>query len=309
LISGQGPVDDGFPMKFSNLIVFGIGIFVFSASVQAELSFSELSDLETTLKPLSVKKEPACVAPDPNKPLKLFIFEGAEGYCPRYAHMNLYPDADGITPGKLFSETEEVYENRPFIRRIRTLLRAEDDKNNCNLTRNLVQHHKRLSMDRIQKTQIYYYSKTGYDEAAKCVESWPREERIRAFAYSMGGYGLLKFAERLEKKKIQIESVMTIDPVGQNFLWISGVLFAVDNPIFKVTSNIGRWLNFHQKFDRSSLFEGPIVYFGARGSFVIGADVNREILPSDMTSQWQIEHAHIAIHTTEPVQQGLKEIY
>ncbi len=296
------------------LIAFGLSVSSLPALAAAPptgFSMTEIQVLEADLRGLSNFDEPACPGELPATKTRVVLFEGAGGYCPRYAHLNLKYDADGLnTLADRLAATKETYENLPYLRKVRALIGEEDKSKNCYLARNIHQFQDKMAPRVRSRFEVLYYSKDGESSAAKCAaQSLKSTASVRVVGFSMGGYATVQFANVLNDLKVPIEEVLSMDPVGKNVLLVTGVFFALDNPFIKRTPNAIHWQNIFQKIDTKSIFDSPVLRLGARGSRVIGADSNLQILASDYKTKWELDYPHYAINLTDAAQAALGDVF
>ncbi len=278
-----------------------------SGSASADLSITEMQAIIGELGSRSIQQEPECANFHDDARVQVFLFEGAGGYCPRYAYMNLDVDHAKKTRATHFAETRETVENIEYIREIRSLLSREFNSRLCNTARNIEQFQYNERKNLSKRVRFHYYSKNGYEDAIRCIKSQDNGQKIRIFGYSMGGYAALQVAQELERDQRPIEQVFTLDAVGQKFNWISGVFCSEDNKIFERTSNVALWTNVFQKFDEKSVYDSPWLKLGARGSRVIGADENIDVPITSFETLYQREFTHIAIHLVPETQERLRQ--
>jgi hypothetical protein len=235
-----------------------------------------------------------CPPLDPSHPTQVFLFEGAEGYCPRFALARIL----GGVPTEFWkTDTSDAPKEIQSAKdRIDSLVKR--DTGNCNLIRSVESEVESLGSERLSRVQFHYYAKGENRAAIACARHLSDEARdlgvsigFRGIGYSMGGYTVLEFSKGLRNGNVPIEKILTIDPVGRHLKWVNGVLFSRDTKSFKVPSNVASWRNFFQKLDTHSLKSGKTVHFGARGSRVFGADQNTQVDPSRLNDLYQ--HVYI----------------
>jgi hypothetical protein len=275
-------------------------------SANASLTRDELQVLVKELEERSVWKEPSCVkSTDASKTL-VFAFEGAGGYCPRYAFLNLLYGTDGKTFAEKILSTPESFGNLPYLRKIRALISSEEASRNCYFARSISEAMLKLTPEERSRIDLRYYSKDGNGEAEKCA-LLDHKNRKRLLGFSMGAYAALQFAQGLERTDHPIEKVLTIDPVGKNTQFITGVFFSLDNPTIKRTKNASSWKNYFQKFDTRSIYDTEFMKLWARGSRVIESDADIEIEPMSFEDPWGLEFPHFGILMTKEVQNEIVE--
>ncbi len=284
--------------------------FVHSSSAQG-MDLAELQMLEAELDETSDVSEMKCLNPESKSGSAIFLFDGSMGFCPRYFIMQK-PRFDlnqkGLSFAERISQTVVTLENSKLVEKIQKKLASEDVIRNCLLVKTVLTQMRSKIVD--TKADLFYYSKRGEKEAASCAQTLSKsnsELRLKVIAYSMGSEAAMRFARLLAQSKQPIEEVQSMDPVGRNVNWVTGVITTEDNALFEVPSNVARWFNFFQKQDRYSLLNTSWAHLGIRGSRVIGANLNHEILASDFPDEARRKKGHVHILTQPLVLQSMRD--
>jgi hypothetical protein len=283
------------------LIIALLSIYlVHSAQAQTEaFSLSELQELSQKMEVVNDSHEFSCPALDSDRSTKLFLFDGAMGFCPHYFLMNM-PVGNSPTLQDRLLATPITPENEALITKIKSGTEQELKDKNCHLAKNVLGRFSDVL--RVRPFQVLYYSKNGNKESIACAKKLISQStksgapiQFRAMSFSMGGDALLNFAQALEKKQVPIQKVLTIDPVAKGVGWETGVVQTEDNPKFIATKNVAYWANFYQKQDHYCLLYTPFAHFGIRGSYFQNASLNREVLRSEFTSPQAADFGHMNI--------------
>ena len=293
-----------------NIFLTALSLSFFSLdTVAAPLTPDELLTTYDTVSALNPQKELPCdfLKNDLERPI--FVFDGANGFCPRYFYLNAHDQNHPQSLLERMTETPRTDANGKTLDGINDLLKKETAIKNCLLIKHVLERHQRLDSDSLSKIQgsLHYYSKSGDSEAVACAKQTPVTASIQVIAYSMGSEAALEFAKGLQTESRGIQNLLSMDPVGRKMKWISGVILTTDDPDFEKPANVGKWTNFFQKEDRYSLLDTSLAHFGIRGSAVTGADLNHQILPEDFATEEKRKHGHVQILNQPEVSKAIQE--
>ncbi len=114
--------------------------------------------------------------------------------------------------------------------------------------------------------------------------------------FSNGGDAVYQTAKALERHGIRVDLAITVDPVRKP---LRGMGFMG----FRRPSNVARWINYYQRFDRRTLAGLlPIV-----GRHVEGADENIRLFSEDFPDPKTRPKAHLWIPSLAPVRRKITE--
>ncbi|MBS1959623.1 MAG: hypothetical protein JST80_09150 [Bdellovibrionales bacterium] len=272
---------------------------ILSLSAQAQTPLAPHQAQFDAIRTLPQSRELACPATAPKDGKVLVVFDGMKGFCPRIASATL----------PLWNEQNRLvdYAYKELKGEARTdFFRWVDSQQNffheCYLltpTVEAIQASKNLP-------PMLYYSLHGANEAAKCLKSLQEKTEaqgkkfsISFLGYSLGGSATLLTARAMHDNGAEIDTVVTVDPVGRNLYAAKAVLGNGDTTFFKRPSFVKYWINFYQHDDHTALTKGIVVPIGIRGSSVIGADVDLRLYPNH--EKFDTEHAMI-LYTDEVTQ-------
>lgn len=215
-----------------------------------------------------------------------FVFEGADGYCPRSVEF-------WKTNISLNIDLKEI------------------NRKNCLLASGLQAHFKSLKKE-IPKN-VLYYSWTHVNRANECAESLKKlalesgnEVQISVMGFSFGGFSAIRFTRKLIEEGITPKRLFTVDPVAYN-LRVLKSLFGNTNPVYEKSFHGVEWDNIYQNQDRISL-----KITGIDGMSIPNASHNEKIIISEEVFKEKFDGkigGHIHIPSSSEVIEGMKDFF
>ncbi|MBC7397324.1 MAG: hypothetical protein H7333_07760 [Bdellovibrionales bacterium] len=299
------------------IFVLSHGLLAAEGCSAQGMNYSELEQLAHELKGISDLHEMNCVTPRPTSHAKVFLFDGDMGFCPKYFRVqrpHFATRTKVLSDAERIAMTEVTPKNAELLKRIQKTLSTEDALRNCLLVKTVLTHLREKISE--QESELYYYSKRGEVEAAKCATTLAQLHQnakvafhLRAVAYSMGSEAVMRFSKLLLLEHLFVERIQSLDPVGRNVNWTTGVITTEDNSLFKVPENVGEWINFFQKQDRYSLLNTSWIHLGIRGSRVTGAKLNQEILAGEFENEQARRKGHVHILAQPAVLRSMEDVF
>ena len=322
-------------LALSVILIISLGQKSLASELQQTngLSLEQLKTLAGQLKSTSDFEELSCAESLQPSVKNVYFFDGDRGFCPRYFLFRKPSTAQadfGISAADQFAVTPRTSENEVYFKEIEQELKEEALIRNCLLVKTALTHLK----NEIARgaSDLHYYSKRGEKEAAACAlkdeyalkaarfqhgqiqslfprASSPQISSIQVLAYSMGSEAAMRFARLLIPTQLKVDRIQSMDPVGRVVNWTTGVITTEDNSLFDVPANVNAWINYFQKQDHYSLINTPLVHLGIRGSRVIGAKLNHEILAEDFEDEKARRKGHVYILSQPLVLESMAETF
>ncbi len=183
---------------------------------------SEKTLLEAKIQQLVLLKQhgtPFCPEVLDNQTNFVFIFEGANGYCPMNAAIFLRTSALENSLNPIFvSWQSSLPSNQKLLNKIKQISDSENDKKSYSLLTGLLSRGKEISDQSVSgESKLIYYSHVHWKEAISCAQSLEKQAKkinrtitFSAIGHSMGGHAVVKWAQELEKNQIMLDHVLTI---------------------------------------------------------------------------------------------------
>lgn len=277
------------------MMVLTVALLISTHLAQAQSADPRV--LRANLERASQNQAAACPAGNTTAKEFLFVFDGANGYCP--VHFEVWKPAP-VQEGTWYNNLTALDSDHP-LNELRHWMTAEYNrerrKHNCALIESLLDRQ-RMREDLSEKRQMLYYSKEDDDQALQCAQSIIESRAasgseiptFRVIGFSMGGTAAIEFAKGLKAMGHPVETGLTIDPVGRGTSSLKSVFNKKANLDLDVTGLYTRkWMSVYQRLDRKSL---KIV--GLQGEIIEGArnaDLS-DLLPEDRDVR---NHAHVFI--------------
>jgi len=123
--------------------------------------------------------------------------------------------------------------------------------------------------------EALYFSHANPHMAFRCIKDIKSKKpiiKIKIIAYSWGGNSAQKVMNKLERKNIEVDSALLIDPVRKGFLAtgvIKNITGTKDSSFFKKNSNVKKLTTIYQKSNTNVM-----AFIAIRGNPAQGADKN-----------------------------------